>query len=123
MRLSEALLLGDSLRTRERYCFLDMSTNPPCGCALGGAALAMGRTEYKGHLHLWPWLENLSGRMSDYIFEDEIGTYVGDDHPSFSQVCTGKYTIEQLADYVRSIEPDEDTVQKMDEPAVQEVYA
>jgi hypothetical protein len=108
MRLSEAILLGDSLRDRNWDVFLDTTTTPPCGCALGGAQLAMGRTDIQGYRDLWPWVHDkaaMESEFRDLLYEDHIGVVDAAGHPNFFDVVKGSCTIEQLADYVRSIEP------------------
>lgn len=106
MKLSEAIILGDSLRERRWSSFLFRRPDGTfCGCAIGGAALACGQTEMYGYRKLFPWLLEKSGR-GGMKWADAIGTGDGGDHPDFSLVVEGRYSIEQLADYVRSIEPD-----------------
>lgn len=101
MRLSEAMMLGDSLRTRSHVVYLDMETVPPCGCAIGGSALAVGATLPLQHREVWPWLSDL---LSDRILDYECIIGCGVDI-SFSRVMDGSCTFEKLVDYVRSIEP------------------
>jgi hypothetical protein len=100
MKLSEAILLGDSLRTRTNGCYLNTRTSPPCGCALGGAQLAMGRTEDMAFHELWPWLQDIS--PDGVSWRAEVGC---DNERGFEAVMGGSISIDQLADYVRSIEP------------------
>jgi hypothetical protein len=110
MRLSDSIAMGDFVIPRgDGRTWLSgyQGGGPPtCGCAVGRAYLANGgRMEaYRmeaSFIEMWPWL-TLSK--------------LGDISLKFTRVVRGEMTIEQLADYVRSIEPDEDdTVQKMDE--------
>lgn len=102
MKLSDAMVLGDSLRDRQWSIWL--SANKSCGCAIGGAILAIGKGDefLASYLSLilsnepifryWPWLE--------YEGLNQISA-------RFRKVCRGEMTFEQLVDYVRSIEPDE----------------
>lgn len=67
MKLSEAMTLGHTLIREERMCYLEPKgaawTDPPysgpCGCAIGSALAAMGRTRSSDgvrDLHaIWPW--------------------------------------------------------------------
>ena len=100
MRLSQAILLGDSLRERDPYAWLrEEDGGSIVGCALGGATLAVGGTledfQDKDTItwlqQYWPWL---GGR--------ERRTISG----MFVEVFYQKRTLESLVDYVRSIEPE-----------------
>jgi hypothetical protein len=107
MRLSEAMMLGDSLRTRNWSLFLSVN-KPYCGCALGGAQLAVGdesRGAFRTH---WPWITTIVDRKRGHTYEDIIGCLCkGFEHlPHFSGVMRGIFTFEQLVDHVRSIEPE-----------------
>ena len=62
MKLSEAMMLGDSLRMRNPRVYLEGSEGCRHGCAIGGAVLATGyETERKWHLNRarerWPGRE------------------------------------------------------------------
>ena len=115
MKLSEAMMLGDSLRERDGSCWYDPKNN--CGCAMGGAALAIGEGgRWLLHVEfyrMWPWLsiENLNAISYRFL-----------------RVCAGTQTFEELVDYVRSIEPECGecntyvcTCKKTVEPVVEEV--
>jgi hypothetical protein len=106
MRLSEAILLGDSLRKRYAYVFLREFNGETFGCALGGAGLAVGFgvEDPYAFRRIWPWTQKTTDGTRLVTLEDEIGLGCG--HPSFDGVCRGEATIEQLADWVRSIEPE-----------------
>lgn len=103
MKLSEAMMLGDLMRKRVNHIYLSVHPDGACGCAIGGATLAMGRTGNEDHEALWPWLREKGphGRLWDYV----IGIGAADGNPSFTEVMRGHITFEQLVDYVRSIEP------------------
>jgi hypothetical protein len=107
MKLSEAILLGDSLRKRDPRAFLYEIDGEACGCALGGAELAVGvgvKDPY-AFRRIWPWTQKQTD--GSITLEDEIGFGdVRSTHPGFTDVYKGKATIEQLADYVRSVEPE-----------------
>jgi hypothetical protein len=102
MKLSDAIMLGDSMRSRNSCIWLIGNDDGVCvGCAMGGAVLAVGATVKQNSAwpgifdsfatQWWPWLtqENL----------EEISV-------RFANVCIFASTIEQLVDYVRSIEPE-----------------
>lgn len=99
MKLSEAILLGDSLKKPYPAGFLSQGE----GCALGGAILAVNGTYNYDRVEAvqrhWPWftIENF----------DEVSAL-------YWNVCEGKMTIEQLADYVRTIEPDDEQLRLED---------
>lgn len=102
MLLQHAIILGDPLKRSDPRQWL--SPDGSCGCAFGGALLAVGidpavfnfewqeyqQGEWPSVTELWPWL------TSDHLFEIS-GLY--------AKVCEGKSTIESVAAYVRTIEP------------------
>ena len=104
MQLSEAIILGDPLKQCDPGEWI--SEDGSCGCAFGGALLAVGvdikqfRSEYRGRQisetltvkKLWPWLTEWH--------LDEISEL-------YFRVYTGWKTIEDVATYVRGIEPAE----------------
>jgi hypothetical protein len=112
-RLSEYILLGDMLRIRDGRIFYSSDQN--CGCAIGGAMLAVGRW-MRGipHDHLqrfgeWPWLgKTYPGRGT---FSAAIGT-------EFDRVCRGEMTLEALAQQVQVWEDEYD--ENLREPATDE---
>lgn len=115
MKLSVAMMLGDSLRARNATIWYDPNTN--CGCAIGGAALAVGERSmwmvHQDFLKMWPWL--------DFPILSAISK-------KFYNVVEGRETFEELVDYVRSIEPECGecntyvcTCKKTLEPVVEEV--
>lgn len=106
MKLSEAMMLGSTT--------CKMVPGDWNSCALGCAGNAVGIPQIE-RLHpeqstdgrspwlieYWPWLqfdEALPGMASDQC----ITIWKMFD----SKVCSGAMTLEQLADYVRSVEPD-----------------
>lgn len=108
MKLSEAILMGDSLRTRDYNAFLFRKRGGKyCGCAIGGACLALGHTEAgnETRLALWPWLSKPSPNMPEGAFRNFEADIGFNPTVGFKAVCKGKATIEQLADYVASVEP------------------
>lgn len=106
MKLSEAILLGDSLRTRSQHVYIDHTTNPPCGCAIGGATLAMGMAGKRDHEVLWPWLCECYTMKPRYNSYAEVIGFGAADVLGFADVCSGTCTLEELADWVRSVEPE-----------------
>lgn len=100
-QLSTMMSLGDSLRSRYAGTYLSATSSAGstgwCGCALGGAQLAMGQTGHMAWLKLWPWLNQ---RDSDSQFP-----YWKVINLKFLQVEQGRLTFEQLVDWVRSVEP------------------
>lgn len=62
MKLSTAMMLGDSLRERTNEIYLDQKKDGTyCGCAVGGALLALGRGRVIGEFNdirfvIFPWL-------------------------------------------------------------------
>lgn len=104
MRLSEAIILGDTLKKCDPNLFI--SSDGSCGCAFGGALLAVGVTpaewgkELRGPWRTtdeldcvksrWPWLKlRHVARISSLYYA----------------VADGKATIEDVAVYIRSVEP------------------
>lgn len=110
-KLSVAIMLGDTLRIRDENCFLKRNDNDEwCGCAIGGAALAMGNTNVQAYFLLWPWLREPSKPMPDKDWATYIGCYGGmlAEYPGigFLSVMRGKHSFEELVDYIRSVEPE-----------------
>lgn len=104
MKCSEAIVLGDTLKHGEPLIFLRKVEEGWCGCALGGAQLALGVTEIEGFYRLWPWLRESPPGYSkalDYAFH--IGGGLG--HANYMDVSRGLYTLDELVEYVRSVEP------------------
>ena len=112
MYLSDAAVLGDSMRKRNPCIYLekDNIAGQHCGCLLGGAILAEGlgvgiddnrmRAESR-----WPWLRDnsiepvwfVAGNGHKYEYIVTIG---------FFRVCDGNLTFEQLIQWIRSVEPE-----------------
>ena len=110
MKLSEAIILGDSLKRPDYKCWLSLDGS--CGCAFGGAILALGLADgyiadreamfdegfgfepMESHtiMNAFPWLTE--------VILNEISTL-------YRRVCDGQITIEDVAAYVRSVEPTE----------------
>jgi hypothetical protein len=103
MRLSEAILLGDSLKKSDPFTWL--SKDGSCGCAIGGAMLAAGITaeEWADSAACMPCYFGLAREMWPFLdekVESEISRM-------YAQVAKGELALEQLCDYVRSVEPEE----------------
>lgn len=102
MKLSVAMMLGDSLRIRNEMTTLSEGDRGYCGCAIGAGVLAVGGTHSVDYHTLFPWLlepffDNGQGIMRNYW---------GAISRRFIQVMHGGMTYEQLADWVRSVEPE-----------------
>lgn len=116
MRLSEAMMLGSVT--------CKMVPNDWNSCALGCSGNAVGipeatpktffgsdqicpdgRVRIEHIAEVWPWLND---RMGNFAIPE--GNLVCGMEAVWSrfdfQVCTGAMTLEQLSDYVRSIEPE-----------------
>lgn len=99
MRLSEAMMLGSTT--------CKMVPGDWNSCALGCAGNAVGIEEYatfqgRGREEViaikWPWIEARN---------DDGNRWMGEIWYRFDHdVCDGNMTLEQLVDYVRSIEPE-----------------
>ena len=125
MRLSDAIALGRTLVTKPiAHYFYDPSTN--CACARGMACLAVGATGGIGDVEktIWPWLANnivdpcqcknyFSWRKESDVYGP---VYSAINHLMYHVVGVrdGKpfpqtWTLDQLIDWVRSVEPNEET--------------
>lgn len=108
MKLSDAIILGDTLKTMKPNVWL--ADDGSCGCAFGGALLACGVnvSKFWGDMgmgsdqevadadcvrHLWPWL------TADHLHQIS---------QLYWEVYGGRKTIEDIAVYVRSMEPQDD---------------
>lgn len=103
MKLSEAIILGDTLKRADPSVWL--SQDGSCGCAFGGALLAAGADVdafYNGHrsphesesvLRLWLWL------TCEHTNEISL---------LYQQVCDGACKLEHISEYVKSVEPAND---------------
>jgi hypothetical protein len=96
MKLSESIMLGEVIMPRNQG---ESWLSKDCGCAIGRAYVANGGSfeefakvlHYRVFTEMWPWAGDcILGGISLF----------------FSQVVAGTKTIEQLVDYVRSIEPE-----------------
>lgn len=102
MKLSEAIMAGSTL---VRQCASPWPGDEAAGkgCALTMAARAMGGSEYLDCFKFWPWLDTPEkNKTGSHSFWQIVSRFD-------SEVCGGVMTLEQLVDYVRSIEPPEDT--------------
>jgi len=97
MKLSIAMMLGSATC---KMVAGDLNT-----CAIGAAANAVGSSAMSGNydysrleavLSWWPWL-GPTGYIGEHFSDIAVRFDV--------DVCDGRMTLEQLADYVRSIEP------------------
>jgi hypothetical protein len=126
LRLSEAILAGDTLRSRNATIFLTTADDLVCpeGCAIGGAWMATSDTAMKDYSTVrfkegsralamtrifWPWVTH------DHVTEVSR---------MFRFVCQGEITLEQLADRVREWEEELDPMVKREkDPAFVEADA
>lgn len=106
MHLSDAIILGHPLKLSESMTYISTKRRVICGCAIGGALLAVTPPE------LWPTLVDLEIRD---FFDRVEGEFPWLQHPSVAEdritswyyaVHKGDMTIDTLADNVRLIEPD-----------------
>lgn len=119
MRLSTAMMLGDVLRERDGSLYLTVSGGRACGCAIGGAYLAIGRTRVDHQtMSEFPWLMDI-GPDGQNCWTAQIGCGVSG--ISFNSVMRGDFTFEQLVDYVRSVEPSCGDCNKFDCSCVQKM--
>jgi hypothetical protein len=131
MRLSEAILLGDSLKKGSNDYWIDDEYE--CGCAFGGALVATGMT-YVEFNESWRRLQLLKPSVSAYdifvIAEMDCilsrWPWITREHLKtitklYQLVLDGKGTIEQVADYARSVEPEEIKLTETAEPQAEAV--
>jgi hypothetical protein len=124
MKLSEAIFLGRHLCTPQAAPVGAESCNDNVGCALTMASLAVGRktdgaaNAWQQAKEQWPWLGRelpfetqcpaahcpFGGFIDD---NEELVFHLFDYHVFEPLPGYSKWTLEQLVDYVRSIEPDE----------------
>ena len=110
MRLSDAIALGRVLITKpDPFSF--------CGCAIGmgiaavcGEPAKMNVEALEFALKEWPWLGSKCEAEGGWSYEVYISN-------KFARVCEGMMTLDELIDWVRSIEPQEQVA----ETAQQEV--
>jgi len=111
MRLSEAIALGRVLITKP-------DPGNYCGCAIAMALAAKGmqfefsHDAYDAATREWPWItEKLKHNYPlnfTYIQLPALQTYEAVISRAFSQVIFKNATMEQLIDWVRSVEPAEE---------------
>ena len=107
MKLSEAIVLGDTLKrcNPEAWIYPDGS----CGCAFGGALLAAGMKP----MHFWSNVKsNTCGAVAELPFVREHWPWITGEHlveisDLYRKVARGETTIEAVAAYVRTVEPEE----------------
>jgi len=122
-KLSDMMVLGGSLRVRNSDVYLYVpGVNPvmdgyglgdkPCGCAIGGATLAMGRTGNSDHNKLWPWLYQPRGNSGTYadvigmMFTKIVEARQWRNITSPGWLPPGIETFEDIVQYARSVEPE-----------------
>ena len=108
MKLSDAMVLGDSLRTRNSDVYLMKKRDGSyCGCAIGGAFLAAAEDARPGHIDEyisshWPWLDEDHPSLP-CLWRSVIGRHREE---GFQAVMDGKITFEQFIQYIKSVEPE-----------------
>jgi hypothetical protein len=108
MKLSTAIMLG-------RTVIKEIDAYSYCGCAIGMGLAALGY-EYESVLHdskkamsdaekEWPWLcQRYEGQMTSWCYSVPE-TYFDIISRGFFQVQEGIITLEQLVDWIASVEP------------------
>lgn len=104
MKVSEAIMLGSFSLTRKAGTL--------AGCALGMAAEAQGIPKSYTRIHKrWPWLLTKRRGPCDcpglrmMAPADDIIIHLFDDHVMEPEDDFTPWTLEQLADWVRKVEP------------------
>ena len=124
MKLSEAGTLGSSLKRRggRTWIYSNPATNEQCGCFIGGALLAIGRGDRGAYTELseirdaFPWVMQPLTPEQEPKFAYKVNYYKANKPVDsfaavclisdlYDAVCRGEITEEQLADWVRSVEP------------------
>ena len=107
--MSEAIATGRVLARPGTCLFVRESDGGLTACALGMATLAVSINKYDYH-QKWPWLREKMRALPcgcKYIqMYDSAITHLFDIH-----VMEGDWTLDQLIDWVRSVEPAEATPQ------------
>lgn len=107
MKLSEAILLGDTLKKCEPGCFI--SPDGSCGCAIGGALLATGADPAEVDYQLSESCDGISGVSEIEAIKSRwpwlTWRHIADISLLYNKVAAGEMTIEQVAAFVRTIEP------------------
>ena len=98
MKLSEAMMLGDSLRKRNHRVTLMRMEGTCVGCAIGGAILAVGGTSRDEFEQLFPWVQDFRSQRGKSVWYEVSGM--------FFKVAHNWMPLEEIADWVRSIEPE-----------------
>jgi hypothetical protein len=103
MKLSEAIMLGDSLKKSSNAVWLHRGDGQCFGCAIGGALLAIGEGEN--------YMKPSSGPMKDFIvrlWPWVTLTFLGEVSHRYFAVLDGTETLDQLCHWVKTVEPAED---------------
>lgn len=111
MRLSEAILLGSTSVRPLAGRMIKFQNGETFGCALGMACTAAAVPFFQSQEFYdeWPWLKNhftlpCCGGQTEY-FGSSVIVHVFDYH--IMEVNKPHWTLEQLVDWVRSVEPPE----------------
>jgi hypothetical protein len=108
MLLQHAIILGDTLKKGDPGEWL--SRDGSCGCALGGALLAAGVTAEEFNRQFLPLPANTYDPIPEMECIKSRWPWLTADHIAeiselYFKVHAGSRTIEDVAAYVRSIEP------------------
>src|SRR5260370_38229293 len=120
MRFSEAMMLGSKVIKPLAYSKGD---DQGSGCVLGMAEFAVGRTNWGGYFdekaaeNVWPWLtEAISVTPCGCHYYKQCGTSIFQITAKISTIVhlfnehvmqRQDWTMERLADWIRSVEPEE----------------
>lgn len=123
-RLSEAILLGIGAVRENRDVFLAGTSHDPCGCALGTALFIVGEKPTAEGIDLthkyWPWtrmeVQCPDGeKFPSLVFPSKLWTcdYVDHRFRTVANIISHlhynhHWTRERIADWVATIEPQED---------------
>jgi hypothetical protein len=110
MQLSQAIILGDTLKKCDPMDWL--AEDGSCGCALGGALLAAGVTAKEFHKQFLPLPRLDYGAVAEMQCIKSLWPWLTGEHlheisEVYFKVHAGSRAIEDVASYVRSVEPAE----------------
>lgn len=112
IKLSDAVILGDTLKRPNSNVWL--SADGSCGCAFGGALLAAGVTPAVFHAEMNEKMELLASLHGSDLGELDCvanlwpwlnGQHLGHISSLYIKVHAGVATLEDIAAYIRSVEP------------------
>lgn len=106
MLLQYAIILGDTLKKCDPWTW--MSFDGSCGCAFGGALLAAGVTPAEFHKQ---FMQSVSEHATELPLVRQRWPWLAPEHlleisSLYFEVADGLKNIEDVAAYVRTVEPD-----------------